>query len=51
MFFFNEDTRQTLPVPIHGNKDLKLGTYKSILKMAGIDFAEVANISKKNNPD
>nr|WP_255408971.1 type II toxin-antitoxin system HicA family toxin [Emticicia sp. TH156] len=36
---------------MHGNKDLKLGTYKSILKMAGIDFAEVANISKKNNPD
>lgn len=49
--FFNEDTRQTLPVPIHGNKDLKLGTYKSILKMADIDFAEVANISKKKKQD
>lgn len=34
--FKKESTKQTLPVPIHGNKDLKLGTYKAIKKMADI---------------
>ena len=36
--FIKIETRQTLPVPVHGNKDLKLGTYKGILKMAGIEL-------------
>jgi predicted RNA binding protein YcfA (HicA-like mRNA interferase family) len=35
--FCNTETKQTLPVPIHGSKDLKLGTYMAILKMANID--------------
>ncbi len=47
--FYNAKTKQTLPVPIHGNKDIKLGTYKSILKMAEIDFNEVMNKGKKGN--
>ncbi len=34
--FKKTSTQQTLPIPIHGNKDLKLGTYKSILKIAEI---------------
>ncbi len=30
--FYNEKTKHSVPVPIHGNKDLKLGTYKAIQK-------------------
>lgn len=30
--FINLQKNHAVPVPIHGNKDLKLGTYKSILK-------------------
>jgi predicted RNA binding protein YcfA (HicA-like mRNA interferase family) len=40
------ETNQSLPVPIHANKDLKEGTYKSILKMAGIELSEVLNKGK-----
>ncbi|MEP7268481.1 MAG: type II toxin-antitoxin system HicA family toxin [Saprospiraceae bacterium] len=34
--FIHKESKRTLPIPIHGNKDLKMGTYKSILKIAGI---------------
>ena len=35
--FFNPITKKTVVVPVHGNKDLKKGTFLSILKQAGID--------------
>ena len=30
--YYNDDTKHSVPDPIHGNKDLKLGTYKGIQK-------------------
>ena len=30
--YIHLETQRSVSVPIHGNKDLKLGTYKSILK-------------------
>jgi predicted RNA binding protein YcfA (HicA-like mRNA interferase family) len=30
--YFNPSTNETMPVPIHGNKDLSKGTFFSILK-------------------
>ncbi len=32
---------ESVPVPIHGNKDLKKGTFFSILKAIGIDKNEI----------
>jgi len=36
--YFNPDTKKTAVVPVHGNKDLKKGTFLSILKQAGVQF-------------
>lgn len=35
--FYNPLTNKTIIVPVHGDKDLKKGTFHSILKPAGID--------------
>lgn len=35
--YYNSITNKTVIVPVHGNKDLKTGTFLSILKQAGID--------------
>jgi predicted RNA binding protein YcfA (HicA-like mRNA interferase family) len=35
--FYNSTTNKTAIVPVHGNKDLKKGTFLAILKQAGID--------------
>jgi predicted RNA binding protein YcfA (HicA-like mRNA interferase family) len=35
--YYNASTKKTIIVPIHGGKDLKKGTYITILKQAGID--------------
>ncbi len=35
--FYNPLTNKTIIVPVHGDKDLKKGTFLSILKQAGID--------------
>ena len=45
--YFNQSTNSTLPLPIHGNRNLAKGTFFSILKQAGIDKDEVNNKSKK----
>ncbi|MDP5140711.1 MAG: type II toxin-antitoxin system HicA family toxin [Spirosomaceae bacterium] len=34
--YYNSATNKTVVVPIHGGKDLKKGTFLSILKQAGI---------------
>ena len=35
--YHNPVNNKTTIVPVHGNKDLKKGTFMSILKQAGID--------------
>jgi len=35
--FYNAESKITIIVPIHGNKDLKKGTYIAILKQSGIE--------------
>ncbi|MBC7390133.1 MAG: type II toxin-antitoxin system HicA family toxin [Opitutaceae bacterium] len=39
--YFNPTLNVTLIVPVHGNKDLKKGTFLGILKQAGIDKSEL----------
>jgi predicted RNA binding protein YcfA (HicA-like mRNA interferase family) len=34
--YFNSTTHKTAIVPVHGNKDLKKGTFLAIIKQAGI---------------
>ena len=35
--YFNPNKNVTVVVPVHGNKDLKKGTFLAILKHAGIE--------------
>ena len=35
--FYNPVTNKTVTVPMHGGKDMKKGTFLSVLKQAGID--------------
>lgn len=35
--FYNPTSNKTIIVPVHGNKDIKKGTFLAILKQAGID--------------
>ena len=35
--YYNQETNSTIIVPVHGNKDIKKGTFLAILKQAGID--------------
>lgn len=37
--YFNPLNNKTAIVPVHGNKDVKKGTFLAILKQAGIDFS------------
>jgi predicted RNA binding protein YcfA (HicA-like mRNA interferase family) len=39
--FYNAITNKTAIVPVHGNKDIKKGTFLAILKQAGIDKSEI----------
>ncbi len=34
--YYNSETNKTVIVPVHGNKDLKKGTFYAILKQAGV---------------
>jgi predicted RNA binding protein YcfA (HicA-like mRNA interferase family) len=36
--FYNAITQKTVIVPVHANRDLKKGTFLSILKQAGIEL-------------
>jgi predicted RNA binding protein YcfA (HicA-like mRNA interferase family) len=38
---FNPETKESLPIPVHGKKDLKTGLFRALLKKAGIDTSEV----------
>ena len=35
------DTKQTIPIPVHGSRDLGKGLFLKILKDAGIDKSDV----------
>ena len=35
--YYNAETNKTISVPVHGSKDLKKGTFLTILKQAGIE--------------
>lgn len=39
--YFHNELNRTIPVPMHGNRDMAKGTFYSILKQAGIDRTEV----------
>jgi len=39
--YFNPKTNKTVTVPIHGNRDLKKGTFFAILKQVGIDKTDI----------
>jgi predicted RNA binding protein YcfA (HicA-like mRNA interferase family) len=39
--FYNSSNNKTVIVPVHGNKDLAIGTFYAILKQAGIDKSEI----------
>ena len=39
--YFNPNTNKTVIVPIHGGKDLKMGTFLAILKQAGININDL----------
>lgn len=36
--YFKSESNKTAVVPVHGGKDLKKGTFLSILKQAGIEI-------------
>ncbi len=35
--YYNAISQKTIIVPVHGNRDLKKGTFLGIIKQAGID--------------
>lgn len=37
----NPETTQILSIPVHKNKDLKIGTRKALMKIAGLTEAEL----------
>lgn len=38
------DSRRTVSVPVHGNRDLKRGTLRSIIRQAGFSVEEFKNL-------
>ncbi len=39
--YYNEITNKTVVVPMHGSKDMPIGTFMAILKQAGIDKNQI----------
>lgn len=39
--YFHPSLKKIVVVPVHGNKDIPLGTFRSILKQAGISKEEI----------
>lgn len=39
--FYNPTTNKTAIVPVHGNSDLKKGTFLAIIKQAGISKEDI----------
>jgi predicted RNA binding protein YcfA (HicA-like mRNA interferase family) len=40
--YYNPITNKTVIVPVHGGKDMKKGTFLTLLKQAGIDKNELS---------
>ena len=38
---FHPESKETLPIPVHGNKDLKTGLFRSLLKKANISIKDI----------
>lgn len=39
--YFHSDLKKIVVVPVHGNRDIPVGTFRSILKQAGISKEEI----------
>jgi predicted RNA binding protein YcfA (HicA-like mRNA interferase family) len=39
--YYNPATNKTAIVPVHGGRDMKKGTFYSVLKQAGIDKSDL----------
>jgi predicted RNA binding protein YcfA (HicA-like mRNA interferase family) len=39
--YFHKESKKTVVIPVHGNKDIPTGTFMSILKQAGISKEEI----------
>lgn len=39
--YFHPEQRKTIPVPVHGNRDVPVGTFYAILKRAGVEKDDV----------
>ncbi|MBS1909067.1 MAG: type II toxin-antitoxin system HicA family toxin [Bacteroidetes bacterium] len=39
--YFHPESKKTVVIPIHGNKDIPTGTFLSIIKQAGINKNEI----------
>ena len=39
--YYHPENKKIVVVPVHGNKDIPLGTFRSILKQAGISKDEI----------
>ncbi|WP_310587316.1 type II toxin-antitoxin system HicA family toxin [Fibrella aquatilis] len=39
--YFNPDLNETMPVPVHGNKDIGKGLLLKIIKKIGISITEM----------
>lgn len=44
VIFRHESTGKIVPVPVHGNKDLKMGTLRSIIRQSGVSVEEFFNL-------
>ena len=44
VLMFVDDPARTVTVPVHGNRDLKLGTLRSIVRQAGFSVDEFIEI-------
>jgi predicted RNA binding protein YcfA (HicA-like mRNA interferase family) len=44
VLMYPTDPSRTVTVPVHGNRDLKLGTLRSIIRQAGFTLDEFVNL-------
>ena len=47
LIFRHDQTGKIIPVPIHGNKDAKTGTLRSIIRQSGVSLEEFFNLLKE----
>ncbi len=47
VILINRQTKQTIPVPVHGSKDMPTGTLRGIIADAGLSVAEFRRLLGK----